>query len=70
MNDKKSCGHWIIEVDNNRTWDCKRFICSSCKDWQTYGKTRYCPNCGCPMEKENEQDNNKNEEHEAAKNGE
>lgn len=28
----------------------KRFKCTACGDWQFYGKLRYCPNCGMPME--------------------
>ena len=28
----------------------RRFYCSSCGDWQTYGKPRFCPNCGAKME--------------------
>lgn len=27
----------------------KRFYCPSCGDWQTYGATRFCPNCGKNM---------------------
>ena len=26
-----------------------KFYCSACGDWQTYGKTEYCPNCGAEM---------------------
>lgn len=44
-------GHWIVDKDDNRTWDRVRFICSECGDWQTYGKTKYCPECGVKMEK-------------------
>ena len=42
-------GHWREDIDNNRTWDRVRFYCSECGGWQTYGKTDYCPNCGCRM---------------------
>lgn len=44
-------GHWIIDRDDNRTWDRVRFICSACGEWQTYGKTKYCPECGAKMER-------------------
>ena len=39
-------GHWTVDKDDNRTWDRVRFICSACGEWQTYGKTKYCPDCG------------------------
>ena len=45
-------GHWIIDIDKSRTWDWRMFYCSECGDWQTYGETKFCPNCGMPMGKE------------------
>ena len=42
-------GHWREDIDKNRRWDRVRFYCSECGDWQTYGKSDYCPNCGCRM---------------------
>lgn len=27
----------------------RRFYCSNCGDWNTYGMTRYCPECGARM---------------------
>ena len=27
-----------------------RFYCSKCGDWNTYGMTNYCQNCGAKME--------------------
>ncbi len=30
----------------------KRFYCSCCGRWTTYGKTEYCPHCGAKMENE------------------
>ncbi len=27
----------------------ERFYCSKCGDWNSYGKTNYCPNCGAKM---------------------
>ena len=42
-------GHWREDIDNNRRWDRVRFYCSECGDWQIYGKTHYCPNCGAKM---------------------
>lgn len=46
--DKK--GQWRVDTDVSRSWDRTRFYCSKCRDWQTYGETRFCPNCGSPME--------------------
>ena len=42
--------HWIEDRDDNRTWDRVRFICSNCGEWQTYGKTKFCPECGAKMQ--------------------
>jgi rRNA maturation endonuclease Nob1 len=44
-------GHWIIDIDESRRWDRRRFYCSECGDWQTYGETKFCPECGCAMER-------------------
>lgn len=30
----------------------KRYYCSVCGDWNTYGKPEYCPNCGAHMKRE------------------
>lgn len=30
-----------------------RYYCTACGDWNTYGKTQYCPDCGAKMKKEN-----------------
>lgn len=30
----------------------RRFYCTACGQWQTHGKTRFCPNCGAYMGKE------------------
>ena len=27
----------------------RRYYCSACGDWQTYGPTKYCPTCGAKM---------------------
>lgn len=50
---EQKTGYWIIDIDNTRIWDRKRYICSECGDWQTYGETKFCMNCGMPMGKEN-----------------
>ena len=36
---------WIVETNKYE----RRWICSNCKEWQTYGATKYCPNCGSRM---------------------
>ena len=36
-------------VEGSEPWFRRRFYCSACGDWQTYGKTRFCPNCGAQM---------------------
>ena len=46
---EKPLGTWRKEVDNSRSWDRVRFYCSECGEWQTYGTTDYCPNCGAKM---------------------
>ena len=33
----------------------KKFYCSECGDWQTYGKTKYCPRCGAKMKGEEDE---------------
>ena len=43
---------WIVDIDNTRSWDRVRFYCSACGDWNTYGKTKYCPECGARVEEE------------------
>ena len=46
-------GQWSIGVvrnDPDRKWDWRRFYCSVCGSWQTYGQTKYCPKCGAEME--------------------
>lgn len=33
------CGPWLR----------RRFYCSNCGNWNTYGMTMYCPDCGAKM---------------------
>ena len=44
-------GYWTVEVDEEITtpWLKNRYVCSQCGNWQTYGKTPFCPNCGAKM---------------------
>ena len=39
-----------VECEN--PWCRRRFYCTECGDWQTYGKTKYCQNCGAKMDGE------------------
>lgn len=48
---------WIVEYESENGSDSyglfsRRYRCSKCGDWQTYGKTKYCPNCGKLMAEE------------------
>ena len=47
-------GEWIEELhpEGVNPYFARRFVCSLCNDWQTYGKTDYCPNCGKRMKRE------------------
>ena len=47
--DGKEPAKWIVDKDVTRSWDMVRFYCSACGDWNTYGKTKYCPECGAKM---------------------
>jgi len=50
----KPKGHWITDIDHSRGFDWRRFYCSECREWQTYGKTAFCCSCGAEMESEDE----------------
>lgn len=60
MNDKKTnkTGYWILEIHDRQSdkgmsgYFYKRYVCSHCRRWQTYGQTAYCPHCGFPMKTE------------------
>lgn len=44
-------GYWTVEVDEETTNPLlkHRFYCSECGNWQSYGRTLFCPNCGAKM---------------------
>lgn len=46
-------GEWIKE-EMDSFLDRFRYRCSCCNDWQTYGRTKYCPFCGKKMKKDAE----------------
>lgn len=53
-------GFWIVDInlkDEKRTWDWRRFICSDCEKWNTFGETPFCPYCGKPKERREKDDN-------------
>lgn len=48
-------GHWIEKIDAEaKDSTRRRFYCSVCGKWQTYGRTNYCPNCGAKMDEVSE----------------
>ena len=49
-------GYWIEEYDETAPMFLKRrWRCSVCGDWQTYGKPKFCPECGAKMENESDE---------------
>lgn len=43
-------GEWEERiVEDAELWFRRRFYCSNCGGWNTYGMTRYCPDCGAQM---------------------
>lgn len=46
-----SHGHWERTYTEDAPMFFKdRYFCSVCGEWQTYGKTDYCPWCGAKMD--------------------
>ena len=44
-------GTWSEEYDpNDDLFFRRKFRCSACGGWNTYGFTKYCPDCGAKME--------------------
>ena len=50
--EKEEPAEWIVDTDDSRRWDRVRFYCSACNGWNTYGKSKYCPDCGRRMQRE------------------
>lgn len=51
INTLENEGHWEEKHIKNAPMFLKqRWYCTACGEWQTHGKTRYCPNCGAEME--------------------
>ena len=44
-------GEWIDRYDeDDKPFFKRKYVCSACGHWNTYGKSKYCPNCGAKME--------------------
>lgn len=44
-------GEWIDRYDeDDKPFFKRKYVCSACSHWNTYGKSKYCPNCGAKME--------------------
>lgn len=44
-------GRWEDEFKEDAEAFVKhRYVCTVCGEWQTYGKTAYCPSCGAKMD--------------------
>lgn len=49
--ERETPAYWILQDDEPNKLDPygvfrKKFVCSACGNWHTYGKTKRCPNCG------------------------
>ena len=50
---EQKLGEWEERyVDDENPFFRKRYYCSVCGDWNTYGKPEYCPNCGARMKRD------------------
>ena len=49
--DRNEEGEWMYKFEENseNLFFRRRWYCSKCGDWNTYGETKYCMNCGSPM---------------------
>lgn len=46
-------GFWEEKiVDEAEMFFRRRFYCSVCNNWTSYGKTKFCPHCGAKMDSE------------------
>jgi DNA-directed RNA polymerase subunit RPC12/RpoP len=44
-------GEWIDRYDeHDKPFFKRKYVCSACGNWNTYGKSNYCPKCGAKME--------------------
>lgn len=50
-NDREEGGMWTERIDEDEEGMFRRkFVCSCCGDWNIYGMTKFCPECGAKME--------------------
>lgn len=54
--ERETPAHWIMRTVQYDPLDPSglfrnRYECSACGEWQSYGETKCCPNCGKPMQK-------------------
>lgn len=43
-------GEWIDRYDeDDKPFFKRKYVCSACGHWNTYGKSNYCPKCGAKM---------------------
>ena len=65
--ERETPAHWIKKTVNDPNdiagWLRTRYECSACGEWQTYGETKYCPNCGKLMQKAPEANDSHNCKH-------
>ncbi len=54
MQPQERHGEWIevYDADENPLFG-RKFDCSCCHKWNTYGQSDYCPHCGAKMEVRN-----------------
>lgn len=49
-------GTWTEKIDNDEDPIFRRkYECSACGKWNTYGKSDFCPNCGADMRQKGEE---------------
>lgn len=43
-------GKWAVRIDqDDKPLFRRKFVCSACGEWTSYGMSDYCPNCGADM---------------------
>lgn len=60
-------GEWVDRYDeDDKPFFKRKYVCSACGGWNTYGKSKYCPNCGAKMtevQDGQQDDGNRNHNH-------
>ena len=52
---EEKTGEWEERyVDDESPFFRRRFYCSHCGEWNTYGMSKYCPECGAKMRREDD----------------